>query len=143
MFCRMRPLNRHYFVLQTNPGEQFFMFSSLAAWLVRKTGKRFDPPQEFDDPNSTISNILEQVRKLGVTIDFPPSKLKQGYGEHAIFVLDRLSDEALRHTHFTWHNPIAPVEEGHEEDDIDEDMEVSRLKVAQWFGANGQPRVRS
>ena len=119
------------------------MFSSLAAWLVRKTGKRFDPPQEFDDPNSTISNILEQVRKLGVTIDFPPSKLKQGYGEHAIFVLDRLSDEALRHTHFTWHNPIAPVEEGHEEDDIDEDMEVSRLKVAQWFGANGEPRVRS
>ena len=32
---RMRPLNRHYFVLQTNPGEQFFMFSSLAAWLIR------------------------------------------------------------------------------------------------------------
>ena len=31
---RMRPLNRHYFVLQTNPGEQFFMFTSLAAWLV-------------------------------------------------------------------------------------------------------------
>ena len=52
---RMRPLNRlvialsvdcysitkpsrHYFVLQTNPGEQFFMFSSLAAWLIRKLG---------------------------------------------------------------------------------------------------------
>ena len=31
---RMRPLTRHYFVLQTNPGEQFFMFTSLAAWLV-------------------------------------------------------------------------------------------------------------
>ena len=31
---KMRPLNRHYFVLQTNPGEQFFMFTSLAAWLV-------------------------------------------------------------------------------------------------------------
>ena len=31
---RMRPLNRHYFVLQTNPGEQFFLFTSLAAWLV-------------------------------------------------------------------------------------------------------------
>jgi estrogen-related receptor beta like 1 len=120
----MRPLNRHYFVLQTNPGEQFFLFTSLAAWLIRKTGKRFDPPQEFDDPNSTISNILEQVRKLGVTIDFPPSKLKQGYGEHAIFVLDRLSDEALRHTHFAWSNPVPPVEEGHEEEDIDEDMEV-------------------
>ena len=30
--------SRHYFVLQTNPGEQFFMFSSLAAWLIRKLG---------------------------------------------------------------------------------------------------------
>jgi estrogen-related receptor beta like 1 len=124
-YFRMRPLNRHYFVLQTNPGEQFFLFTSLAAWLIRKTGKRFDPPQEFDDPNSTISNILEHVRKIGVTIDFPPSKLKQGYGEHAIFVLDRLSDEALRHVHFTWNNPVPPVEEGHEEEDIDEDMEVN------------------
>jgi len=27
---RMRPLNRHYFVLQTNPGEQFYLFTSLA-----------------------------------------------------------------------------------------------------------------
>lgn len=73
----MRPLSRHYFVLQTNPGEQFYMFTSLAAWLIQKCGTPFDQPQEFDDPNSTISNILDVVRKNGVTIDFPPSKLKQ------------------------------------------------------------------
>ena len=92
----MRPLNRHYFVLQTNPGEQFYIFTSLAAWLIRKSGGNFDPPQEFDDPNSTITNILDHVRQMGVSIDFAPSKLKQGFGEQAIFVLDRLSDEALR-----------------------------------------------
>ena len=74
---RMRPLNRHYFVLQTNPGEQFYLFTSLSAWLIRKCGIPFDQPQEFDDPNSTISNILDQLRKNGITIDFPPSKLKQ------------------------------------------------------------------
>ena len=73
----MRPLNRHYFVLQTNPGEQFYLFTSLAAWLIRKTGRMFEPPQEFDDPNSTIANILDNVRQIGVAIDFPPSKLKQ------------------------------------------------------------------
>ena len=83
---RMRPLNRHYFVLQTNPGEQFFVFSSLAAWLIRKTGKNFESPQEFDDPNSTIANILDHVRRLGVTIDFAPSKLKQGYGSIHLFI---------------------------------------------------------
>ena len=91
---RMRPLNRHYFVMQTNPGEQFYLFTSLAAWLIRKTGRDFDPPQEFDDPNSTIANILDHVRQMGVSIDFPPSKLKQGYGEQAIYVLDRLSGKA-------------------------------------------------
>ena len=32
---KMRPLTRHYFVIQTNPGEQFFLFTSLAAWLIR------------------------------------------------------------------------------------------------------------
>ena len=65
---RMRPLNRHYFVIQTNPGEQFYVFSSLASWLIRKTGKNFEPPQEYDDPNSTIANILEHIRKLGSEI---------------------------------------------------------------------------
>ena len=65
---RMRPLNRHYFVIQTNPGEQFYLFTSLAAWLIRKTGRNFDPPQEFDDPNTVITNILENVRQMGVSI---------------------------------------------------------------------------
>ena len=93
--------------MQTNSGEQFFLFSSLAAWLTRTSGRDFDPPQvwqfpttyfdnvmffqEFDDPNSTIANILEVVRDLGLTIDFAPSKLKQGFGEQALFVLDILA----------------------------------------------------
>ena len=40
-----------------------------------------EQPQEFDDPNTTISNILDRLRKFGVTIDFAPSKLKQGFVE--------------------------------------------------------------
>ncbi|KAG8178120.1 hypothetical protein JTE90_020826, partial [Oedothorax gibbosus] len=43
---KMKFINRHYFALQTNPGEQFFMFSSLAAWIIRKCGIRFETPQE-------------------------------------------------------------------------------------------------
>ena len=127
---RMRPINRHYFVLQTNPGEQFFVFSSLAAWLIRKTGRLFDTPQEFDDPNSTIANILDHVRRLGVTIDFAPNKLKQGFGEQALFVLDTLCDEALKSTNFEWQTPIAPVEDGNDDEDIyEEDAEVDIDRV--------------
>ncbi len=55
---------RHYFAIATNPGEQFYMFVILAAWLIRKGKKPFDTPQESDDPNATISNILDIVRRL-------------------------------------------------------------------------------
>ena len=126
---KMRPLNRHYFVIQTNPGEQFFMFTSLAAWLIRKTGKDFVQPQEFDDPNTSISNILEQVRIMGAVIDFAPSKLKQGFGEHAIFVMDRLADEALLGIGFKWNAPLRPTNQGLDDEEVEDDGEINLEKV--------------
>lgn len=65
---KMKPLSRFYFVKSTNPGEQFFMFTSICAWLIRKLGKHFDQPQEFDDPNQTIANIvgvLNEIVRIG------------------------------------------------------------------------------
>lgn len=59
---RMKSIHRHYFAIQTNPGEQFYLFISLAAWLIRKCGLHFEQPQEYDDPNSTITSILDAVR---------------------------------------------------------------------------------
>lgn len=131
MEMRMRPLNRHYFILQTNPGEQFFVFSSLAAWLIRKSGKNFESPQEFDDPNLTIANILDHVRRRGVAIDFAPSKLKQGYGDQALFVLDNLSDEALRTVNFEWRTPVPPIEDGNNDEEIEEEyaeVDIDRIE---------------
>ena len=86
--------SRHYFALATNPGEQFFLFTNVAAWLIQKSGNsRFEFPQEValvftrptstsvlslqhDDPNATVSSILAEMRKLDVPVDFPPNKLK-------------------------------------------------------------------
>lgn len=59
---KMKALSRHYFAIQTNPGEQFYLFTSLAGWLIRKSGKPFEQPQEYDDPNSIISSILDVLR---------------------------------------------------------------------------------
>ncbi len=39
-------ISRHYFALQTNPGEQFYMFTTLSSWLIKLAGKPFDTPQE-------------------------------------------------------------------------------------------------
>lgn len=38
----------------------------------------------------------------GRSVDFPPSKLKAGYGEQACYVLDCLAEEALKHTSYNW-----------------------------------------
>lgn len=35
-------------------------------------------------------------------MDFPPSKLKAGYGEQACYVLDCLAEEALKCSGFSW-----------------------------------------
>ncbi|MPC36266.1 Intraflagellar transport protein 57 [Portunus trituberculatus] len=122
--------SRHYFAIPTNPGEQFYLFTSLAAWLICKTGRHMEPPQEYDDPNSTISSILDHLRQLGVTVDFPPSKLKAGCGEHAIFVLDRLADFALKNSNFVWKKPTYPVEDaGGDGGEVEDESELTLDKV--------------
>lgn len=82
------------------------MFTSLAAWLIRKSGKKFDPPQESDDPNTTVSAILESLKEIGISADFSTNKLKQGVGEEAVHVLDSLADQALKVAKFKWQKSV-------------------------------------
>lgn len=35
-------------------------------------------------------------------VEFPPNKLKQGAGEHAVYVLDNLADRAIAAEKFKW-----------------------------------------
>ncbi|CAD5111160.1 DgyrCDS496 [Dimorphilus gyrociliatus] len=131
-FCKdlgFKPFSRHYFALPTNPGEQFYSFTSISAWLLQMCGKNFDQPQEYDDPNSTISNILSQLRDLGHQIDFPPNKLKVGCGENCLWVIDRLADEALKAKSFSWKSPTYPEEEAEEDNIIEDEAELNLNKV--------------
>lgn len=126
---KIKPISRHYFAVPTNPGEQFYIFSSLAAWLIQQSGIAFETPQESDDPNTTISNILDVLRNTGTAIDFPPSRLKQGWGEHVIFVLDHLADKALRKKNFAWKTLLPPEEQLEEETMVDDGAEVTLEKI--------------
>ncbi|OCT92358.1 intraflagellar transport protein 57 homolog isoform X1 [Xenopus laevis] len=125
----MKPLSRHYFALPTNPGEQFYMFCTLSAWLINKAGNNFDQPQEYDDPNATISNILSQLRSFGYSVDFPPSRLKAGYGEQVCYVLDCFAEEVLKHIRFSWKRPTYPTEEQDEETVVEDDAELTLNKI--------------
>ncbi|KAM9038227.1 intraflagellar transport protein 57 homolog isoform X3 [Antechinus flavipes] len=105
------------------------MFCTLAAWLINKAGCPFEQPQEYDDPNATISNILSELRSFGRSADFPPSKLKSGHGEHVCYVLDCLAEEALKYVGFSWKRPVYPVEELEEETVPEDDAELTVNKV--------------
>ena len=89
-------------MIPSNPGEQFYMFTSLAAWLIRKSGNNFESPKESDDPNVTISSILDYLKEININVEFSPNKLKQGVGEQVVYVLDNLADKALVAINFKW-----------------------------------------
>lgn len=65
---KMKPLGRYYFLKSVNPGEQFFMFTSLCAWLIRQSGRDFEQPQEFHDPSQTIANIVKILQEMVFSI---------------------------------------------------------------------------
>uniref|UniRef100_A0A3Q3M712 Intraflagellar transport protein 57 homolog n=1 Tax=Mastacembelus armatus TaxID=205130 RepID=A0A3Q3M712_9TELE len=129
----MKNLSRHYFVsspyLASNPGEQFYMFTVIAAWLINLAGRPFTEPQEYDEPNATVSNILAELRAFGVKVDFPPSKLKSGSGEYVCLVLDRLAEEALKRRSFSFRRPNYPTETTEEESVTEDDAELTLSKV--------------
>ncbi|KAK6106554.1 Intra-flagellar transport protein 57 family protein [Brugia pahangi] len=113
-----RTVSREYFVASTNIGEQFFIFTTLSAWLIQKSiDPTFIIPQEFDDPNGTILNILSALRSNNVSIAFAPNKLKTGAGEQCLYVLDKLADFALTAGQFCWSkaNPVPQDDEGMDE----------------------------
>ena len=94
---------RYYFSSLANSGEQFYTFACLSAWLIKcKTAfsskdSRLNP-QEYEDPNVTITSILDVVRsQTDYKIDFPPSKLKTGFGLEVIWTLNVLADQALKY----------------------------------------------
>ena len=125
----LKPFSRHYFALATNPGEQFFNFTALCAWLINVAGRHFDIPQEYDDPNATIANIIEEMKRFGLNADFAPSKLKTGNGEYVCHVLDQLSDVALKATNFSWKQPSYPLDNLKDDDDNIQDEDESELKL--------------
>uniref|UniRef100_A0A0N5B089 Intraflagellar transport protein 57 homolog n=1 Tax=Syphacia muris TaxID=451379 RepID=A0A0N5B089_9BILA len=98
-----RTVPRHYFASSTNPGEQFFLFTTICGWLIKKFLRSdFPIPQELDEPNTTLSNIVNELKNAGVTVDIIINRLKSGSGSYCVYVLDKLTDLALMKSGFRW-----------------------------------------
>jgi len=118
-----KPIARNYFAVPAvAAGEQFFDFSNVLSWLLSICGRNFEAPLEDDDPNAIISNITGEIRSLGLNTDFPPSRLKAGYGDEVCYILDQLTDKALKSANFQWDRP-EHLEEDAQEESVEEDEE--------------------
>lgn len=93
---KMKPLSRYYFLNSINPGEQFYLFTSLCAFLARKIGRDFEQPQEFDDPTVLIGKIIKLLQDLDISTDFSTNKLMQGAGFVCYYILNALVNHAIK-----------------------------------------------
>lgn len=130
---KMKPMSRYYFITPTNPNEQFFVFASVAAWLIRKAGKDFEQPNEEDDPNSIIAIVIDFLKEKEINVDVSTHKLKQGFGDQVCYTLNALVDYVLKEQHFEWEKPIVdiaePEEMADEVDQVEDETEIILDKV--------------
>ncbi|CAD8197773.1 unnamed protein product [Paramecium octaurelia] len=97
-----KPLNRAYFVNQTNSSEQFNQFKTLVKWLFQQSDVQTSDFNKLDDPVTLSQNIINELKNIGIEVDFPPLKLKQGFGEYVVYVLLQLATKALQKKKFQY-----------------------------------------
>jgi intraflagellar transport protein 57 len=77
---------------------------------------------------------MNQLRKYGYEVNFGINKIKAGSGEHVIYTLNKLADEALKAKNFNWNEPEYPAEQFDEEeeenaDEIDEaELDINKIE---------------
>ncbi|DBA92114.1 hypothetical protein WJX77_005383 [Trebouxia sp. C0004] len=142
-FCtpkrHLKPLSRTYFCLpapMSGQNEQFHYFTSLVSWLLTLSGRPFQPPQQYDDPNLTCTNILSELRHAEFApASFPPTKLRQGYGDAVCSILNALCDLTLELTNFSFQAPVYLAETYVEEAEVNDDAEVTVNEIEDQIAA--------
>lgn len=126
---KMKPLSKFYFSKVKNSGEQFFLFVSICSWLIRETGKSFEQPQEFDDPNVVISKIIKSLNDMDIATDFQSNKLISGAGPICVYVLDCLATKVLKISTVQIQKLQMKVEENSSLDIVENDSEIILEKL--------------
>uniref|UniRef100_A0AC35U3Q5 Intraflagellar transport protein 57 homolog n=1 Tax=Rhabditophanes sp. KR3021 TaxID=114890 RepID=A0AC35U3Q5_9BILA len=119
-------IHKYYFVKSTNTGEQYFLFTNLASWLIKKCGRKdFEMPEEYDDPTITLGRIMSEVKKMNLDEEFPQAKIRTGSGDVVIQLLDALANNALAYANFDWISITRPDEtKENDEAELLEDIEL-------------------
>merc|ERR1712106_847749 len=142
----LRPISRVTFAIQNkeNQGEQFTQFTRLVQFLLKQNGLELEV-DEFDDPSQIVSQVMEHCRRLGtVDTDFPPQKLRPGYGAIVVGLLNALAQAAL--VKYRFGRPSYPNEqdeqlESGESDDDDDGFLHLGDETTEETGQNQVPQV--
>merc|ERR1719421_1219867 len=127
-----KPLTHIYFAVASgNPTEQFHYFMAVCAWLMKLQNISWRAPSQMEDPNSAANSLYGQLQQIGAPTNYPPQKLKQGYGEHCCAVLKHLLDQIP----IEFKRAMYAEELEYEEAAVDEDAQVDEDELADEVGA--------
>eukprot|EP01105_Mastigella_eilhardi_P018350 TRINITY_DN4239_c0_g1_i1.p1 TRINITY_DN4239_c0_g1~~TRINITY_DN4239_c0_g1_i1.p1 ORF type:complete len:467 (-),score=165.41 TRINITY_DN4239_c0_g1_i1:42-1256(-) len=145
-FCRvytkgaLQPLHPVYFAAPAhNPAEQFFYFTQLFAWLAGVCGSKMAPPGRSEDPNSVTALIIQELKKMGFTTDYPITRVRQGHGEVVCHILNQLINVVLSTTGFQFGQPAHDQTTGQEEEVIEETPEEVEAEQDDMIMADDAP----
>lgn len=88
-------------------------------------------PQEYEDPNVTIHTILDALRTLIETVDFPITRLKQGFGPEVVEVLNVFANHALKEYYQPTRETVIVkgVTENEDEEEVTDPNEDTELEI--------------
>lgn len=113
-------MNRVYFSESGNGTEQFHTLIQLVEWLLKCNDLKIEL-NKYDDPMTVCSQMIQESRKLKIECTFPPIKLKQGYGEHVIYLLLGLLKATFRNKVKVYKAQIPQGKQGKEEPEVIDD----------------------
>jgi estrogen-related receptor beta like 1 len=129
-FCAergLKPLSKCYFAVKINPSEQFMYFVTLVSWLLTLCGQSSGGWNQYDDPNTVTNNIVLDLKKLDILLDYPPTKLKPGSGEAVCQALHGLVQIALTAQKFKFRQPVIPEDDDEEGADTEDTGQIADL----------------
>ena len=123
LFRGFKPFSRSYFAVQSsNASEQFMQFVQLVSWLLELNNQKVSGWNKYDDPTTASQNIVLELKKIGIELDMPASKLKAGHGEGVCTLLIKLCQVSLNNK-FKFKKPVIKDDGGRGDvDDGDDDL---------------------
>ena len=141
-----KPLTHTYFAIASgNPAEQFHYFAAVCAWLMSLQRISWRAPSQMDDPNSAVNSLYSQLQQIGAPTNYPPMKLKVGYGEHCCTVLKHLLDalpiefKRAEYTEELEYEEAAVDEDAQvDEDEMNDEVGAADVEEDEYFGGGGE-----